>query len=174
MKLIDVLDRLSVLEIRASEVYSRAALAGDGLEARLFFIKMAKEELKHARTLLEMAPRASSAAFDLALSAGDLEAVNKTVDEALRTVPRAKGLDGIFTAICRMEQGELNSIYESVLHYYTNQMLPRGGVEVFRQSTEVHIAMLREAGEKFGLGAAVRKELEGLRVKRLDYYKNIT
>ncbi|HBE73556.1 MAG TPA: hypothetical protein DDW31_05655, partial [candidate division Zixibacteria bacterium] len=145
----------------------------DGLEARLFFIKMAKEELKHARTLLEMAPRAKDDDFDLAVSAGDLEAMERVLAESLRTVPRAKGLDGIFTAICRMEQGELNSIYESVLHYYTNQLLPRGGVEVFLQSTEVHIAMLREAGEKFGLSGKTKGELETLRVKEVNYYKNI-
>ncbi|GEM_PF-3898744 len=174
MMISKAIDGLSKEELKSSEVYLRAALATVELEARLFFIEMAKEELKHARTLLEMAPHVKGGAFDLAVTRGDLEAVGRTVDVALRAVRKAKGKDQLFTALLRMEKGEMNSIYESVLHLYTNQLLPRLGVETFRHSTEKHLAMLRQAGERFGLGPGLRRELSELRVKALDYYKNIT
>lgn len=173
MRLSQAIEGLSAAELRSSEVYLRAALASDGLEARQFFIDMAKEELKHARTLLEMAPQARSGAFDLALSAGDLEAVNKTVEEAMKAVRKAGGADQLFSALARMEKGELNSIYESVLHFYTNHLVPWPKVETFRHSTERHIVMLKEAGARFGLGGRIREELESLSVKKTDYYKNI-
>jgi hypothetical protein len=174
MRLPQAIEGLSAAELRSSEVYLRAALASGELEERQFFIDMAQEELKHARTLLEMSPQAKVGSSDLALSSGDLEAVNRTIDEAMRSVQKAKGLDHLFSALARMEKGELNSIYEGILHLYTNHLVPWAKVETFRHSTERHLDMLRRAGEKFALGAEARKEIAGLSVKPVDYYKNIT
>ncbi len=173
MKLTQAIEGLSAAEIMSSEVYLRAALASGELEERQFFIDLAKEELKHARTLLEMAPQTRSMDFELSLSAGELEAVGKTVDEALREVGRASDRDHLFLALVRMERGELNSIYESLLHLYTNHLLPRAKVDTFRQSTERHLDMLRQAPDRFRLGEEVRREIGRLYVKRIDYYKNI-
>lgn len=174
MKLSQAIEGLSSAELRSSEVYLRVALASGELEERQFFIDMAQEELKHARTLLEMSPQVKAGSLDLALSTGELEAVHRTIEEALRAVPSAKGLGQLFSALARMEKGELNSIYEGILHLYTNHLVQRTKVETFRHSTERHLDMLRRAGEKFSLGAEARREIAGLSVKPVDYYKNIT
>lgn len=129
MRITEAIDGLSKAELRSSEAYLRAALASGELEERQFFIDMAKEELKHARTLLEMAPQVRPEDFELSLSAGELEAVGKTVDEALRAVARAGDPDRLFLALARMERGELNSIYESLLHLDTNHLAPGDKVE---------------------------------------------
>ncbi len=173
MDLFLAIESLSSAELKSSEVYLRAALASSELEVRQFFVDMAQEELKHARTLLEMSPQVRFGAFDLALSAGDLEAVDKTVDEAMEAVRKSGNADQLFYALARMEKGELNSIYESVLHFYTNHLVPWLKVMSFHHSTERHISMLKEAVAKFGLGERTRQEIESLSVKPPNYYRNI-
>ncbi len=169
MDLLPALERLARIELRAAEVYLRAALAGQDIKSRQFFIDMSKEELKHARTLLEMAPQAKAAAFEVDLS----DQVDGAVEEARKRVASAGNCQQVFSALLLMEGSELNSIYESLLHLYTNYLVPKGLAEVFQHSTERHLEMLRQAADLFGLDDCMRGEMERLRVKRIDYYRDL-
>jgi len=165
------MNRLADLELKAAQAYLRAAQAFETREFKQFFAEMAREELDHARAILEMMASVKPSTYDLAVTEAKLEEAAGAIARCSSALINHEDLEAAFVAIAEMEGTEINSIYESVLHYYTNQLLPSHGVEVFHQSTEVHIRMLREAAGRFGLEPGVRGQLEGLAVKPLGYYK---
>ncbi|MDP2807146.1 MAG: hypothetical protein Q8O74_03285, partial [bacterium] len=80
-------------------------------------------------------------------------------------------LNWAFEKMVQIESSELNSVYESALHYYTFNAFSRDSMNGLAESMSSHIARIKQAIEASSDSSALREQAARLEVKPQNCYK---
>jgi rubrerythrin len=171
MNLALALDRFKDLELKVSKFYRRCSQAASERKWKDFFEEVACEEYDHAMLLAEISAKNKNKKLSLIVPVHIVDRLEDFIDELESDVDGDFDLNWALEKMVQIEKSELNSVYESALHYHTFNAFPRESMDRLSEKLTLHIARIKQFIEVSSDIPAIREQAARLEVKPQNCYK---